>query len=106
MTALFSKLRDALRGYHLGFRSADESLGKDWMLGLTWVLYDLSTFHVKLSERHACMPARFEFSKDANDCARKKKPPPAFNQEAVAAALTKLMPLQLSPILDQGGWHE
>lgn len=100
LTTLFAQLRGKMEEDGLCFRSADETKGREWMLGVMQVLYDLSTFHGKLAERSARMPARFEFSCGANDHVKKGKPAPKFDQKAVRLAFQKLMPLHLSPALD------
>lgn len=70
--ALYDRVRDKLVADGVrGVRNATHAKGV--MLGLTKVLYELSTFHENLEARSAPVPVYFNYSKGASDYAKKKQ---------------------------------
>ena len=79
---IFGGLRSMLEQDKLGFvGSTGTQLGAEWMMSLTNVLYNISTFHDNFKARGFPMPKRFAFTKDANNVHSKKNRAPVLTQE-------------------------
>ena len=79
---IFGGLRSMLEQDKLGFvGSTGTKLGAEWMISLTNVLYNISTFHDNFKARGFVMPKRFAFTKDANDVQSKKNKAPVLTQQ-------------------------
>ena len=84
----------------LGFvGSSGCRVGGAWILDLTTLLYDVSTFHEKFKAHGFTLPPFFAFTKDANDWKKKGIKAPEMKQDVVSEVYTIWNPhIHKSPI--------
>ena len=97
-------MRDRVIADGLGWLDAET--GREFIMKLGQVLFDISPFHDKLAHARQRVPEPFRFSKDANDWKSKAKKEPRMTQELLEQQQSKLASILSDVWIQRQRWRK